>query len=192
MGQMNFDLLCGRGVVLAVVAGLALPCAPLSGEPPAADAAPAAASGAEVSLERLSEESYEDLLKAWGETADSDATPLENLALPLESHPNGKVKVLLRADSALIPAEGLLRGRGLVVEIYDDQGRLECILIADNCIFDRQTQRGYCEGPVRIERKGVRLTGNGMVWMVKEQSAKILSDVKVLSNRFIRDMKGLL
>lgn len=154
-----------------------------AGEDPAADP--------EASVEAMSSESYEDLLKLWGETAKSGATPIENLSLPLESHPNGRVKAMLHADMALVPVEGVVRAKGIVVELYDKEGVLECLLISDNCIFDRATQRGYCEGPVRIERRDVRISGEGMVWMVREQGAKILSRATVRLNRFTKDMGGL-
>lgn len=158
----------------------------------AEDAPPVEDIDPEEAIKTLSDDSYEDLLKLWEETKDSDVTPIENLALPLESHSNGRVKTLLRARYALVPVDGVVRGSGVLVERYDATGRLDCLIAADNCIFDRETERGYCEGNVRIERKGVRVTGVNMVWRVKEQGAKILSDAKVVANRFIKDMKGIL
>ena len=157
-----------------------------------ADDAPATGLDPEAALEAVSGDSCEDLLKLWEETGDTDATPIENLVLPLESHPNGRVKTLLRAKTGLVPVDGIVRGTGVLVERYDDSGRLDCIIAAENCIFDRETQRGYCEGNVRIERKGVRITGVDMVWRVKEQGAKILSNAKVIANRFVKDMGTLL
>ena len=178
--------------VAALIAVLAPPAPASAGEeaPAAAAAAPAEADP-EAAVEGMSSESYGDLLKLWGETAESGATPIENLSLPLESHPNGRIKALLRADQALVPVEGVVRGKGVVVELYDRDGVLECLIIADNCIFDRATQRGYCKGTVRIERRDARITGEGMVWMVREQGAKILSKAKVRLNRFTKDMGGL-
>lgn len=179
----------------------ARPAAPAVGapaaEPQAAETdaetdAEAGEIGPETALKALSDDSCEDLIKLWEETKDSDVTPIENLALPLESHANGRVKTLLRARYALVPVEGVVRGSGILVERYDSAGRLDCIIAADSCIFDRETERGYCEGNVRIERKGVRVTGVNMVWRVKEQGAKILSDAKVVANRFVKDMGTLL
>jgi hypothetical protein len=85
------------------------------------------------------------------------------------------------------------RGTGLVVELYDEGGALESLLIAGNFLYDHRIQRGYCEGKVRALRKSVQIEGRGMIWLVKEQTVKILSDAVVLySNKIVPDMGFLL
>ena len=154
--------------------------------------AEAARTDPEAAIAEAQADSYEDLLKLWGDTADSEATPIENLSVPLESHGNGRVKTLLTAKSALVPAEGVIRGKGVVVERRDENGVVDCIIAAENCIFDRETQRGFCQGDVSIYGRGVRVTGSNMVWNVENQSAKIIYKAKVVTNRFVKDMGKLL
>jgi hypothetical protein len=133
----------------------------------------------------------DDLLAAW-QTTDPTATPVENLALPIDYRPDGRVKALLRAGSALVPPRGYIRARDVTVEMYAADGKLDGVLTAENCIYDRKGQRGYCEGKVRIERAGVTVRGMNLVWLVKEQNAKILSQAEVRVDRFMRDLGGFL
>jgi len=125
--------------------------------------------------------------EAWRQAADPSALPVENMTLPVAHHPDGRVRALLKAGKALIPAvdSGYVRAQDVVVEIFDDHGRLEGIFITDNCFFDRATSDGYCEGKVRIEQRGVQVFGVDMVWNLEARSAKILSQAEVRMNRFM-------
>jgi hypothetical protein len=130
------------------------------------------------------------LVEAWSQSADPKAMPVENMTLPIAHHANGRVRALLRAGRALIPPTdaGYIRAQEVVVEIYNDIGVLEGILVAENCFFDRATSAGYSEGNVRIKQRGVRIRGKNMVWNLDANSAKILSQPEV---RFDRFMKGI-
>jgi hypothetical protein len=127
------------------------------------------------------------LREAWRQAADPNALPVENMTLPVAHHPDGRVRALLKAGKALIPAvdSGYVRAQDVVVEIFDNAGHLEGIFITDNCFFDRATSDGYCEGKVRIEQRGVRIFGVDMVWNLETRRAKILSQAEVRLNRFM-------
>ncbi len=164
--------------------------------PPVEATKPAAtqpAASAEPATEPVNEApaTTEDLLRAW-QTSDPTAMPVENLTLPIDTHPNGRVRAVLHAASALVPQRGFIRAKDVTVEMYDDKGRLEGVVTAENCIYDRRGQRGYCDGKIRIERSGVRILGVNMVWLVREQNAKILSQAEVRVERFMRDLGGFL
>lgn len=127
------------------------------------------------------------LIAAWAQTVDPAAMPVENMSLPIAHHPGGQVRAMLKAVQALLPANdsGYVRAKDVVVELYDPAGQLEGIFITDSCIYDRKTESGYCEGKVRIERRGVHITGTNMVWNLSSRSAKILSQPEVRFNRFM-------
>ncbi len=134
----------------------------------------------------------EELRAAWHRPADPQAMPVDDLTLPLERHPNGQAQALLKAAHALVPEHGHLRARDVVIEMYDENGRLEGVFVAENCIFDRAGEAGYCPGKVRIERLGLRITGVDMVWQMREKTARILSQAEVRTDRFIRGTGKLL
>ncbi|MDD5708861.1 MAG: hypothetical protein PHR35_23340 [Kiritimatiellae bacterium] len=131
------------------------------------------------------------LIDAWHAGPDPKAMPVENLALPIAHHPNGRTRAQIRAARAFVPTEGYIRAHDVVVEMYASDGRLEAVFIAENCIYDRESGGGYCEGKVRIERQGVRVTGVDMIWQSQAESARIMSQAEVRSERFIRNMGAL-
>lgn len=132
------------------------------------------------------------LMEAWQKTAAEPQTmPVENLSLPIDHFASGRPRAILKAAHALVPPKGYIRARDMQVEMYTEEGRLEGIFLAEHCIYDRQTESGYCEGNVRIERNGLRVTGVNMVWQVQTRSVKILSQAEVKVERFIRGMGGL-
>lgn len=131
------------------------------------------------------------LIAAWRQAADPKAMPVEKLAMPLDHHANGRPRAQLKAARALVPTQGYIRAHDVIIEMYDEHGRLEGVFVAENCIYDRATAAGYCEGKVRIERLGLRITGVNMVWHMQARSARILSQAEVRTDRFMRGMGGL-
>ena len=158
----------------------AAPAAPT--EPAATPAVAAAATQSELAI-----------IEAWRQSADPKALPVENMTMPVAHHDNGRVRALLKAERALIPAtdSGYIRAQNVVVEIFDTEGRVEGILITDNCFFDRATGAGYCEGKVRLEQRGVRIRGVDMVWNMNDHNAKILTQPEVRFDRFIKGIGEL-
>ena len=163
---------------------LAVSLAAGSEKAPAPAPAPRPVAKPPVQNARAAEQS---LIAAWTQAVDPAAMPVENMALPIAHHPGGQVRAMLKAVKALLPANdsGYVRGQDVVIELYDPTGLLEGIFITDTCIYDRKTESGYCEGKVRIERRGVHITGTNMVWNLNNRSAKILSRPEVRFNRFM-------
>jgi hypothetical protein len=181
--------LCNRDIVQA--AGTAAVLLLLAGRATGAPAAGAAPAGTNALLTAAERERA--LVEAWSQAADPRAMPVENMTLPVAHHPNGRVRALLRAGRALIPAadSGYVRAQDVVIELYSEAGLLEGILVAENCFFDRATSAGYSEGKVRLEQRGVRIRGVNMVWNLEANSAKILSQPEVRFDRFIKGIGDL-
>ena len=178
--------LCIRDIVRT--AGSAAAMLLLAGGASGAPGAGAAPAGTNAVVTAAARERA--LVEAWSQAADPKAMPVENMTLPVAHYPNGRVRALLRAGRALIPAadSGYIRAQDVVIEIYSEAGLLEGILVAENAFFDRATSAGYSEGRVRLEQRGVRIRGVNMVWNLDQGSAKILSQPEV---RFDRFMEGI-
>lgn len=128
------------------------------------------------------------LIDAWHKGYAGATLPVENMTMPIASHPNGRVRALLKAGRALLPAtdDNYVRGSNVVIESFAPDGRLDGIFITDNCFYDRATSSGYCDGKVRIEHRGVRIRGVNMVWNLQNRTAKIMSQPEVRFDRFIQ------
>ncbi len=141
------------------------------------------------------------LMATWAEVENTeDAIPLEDVSFPLVSYPDGSVRVQFKADHALLPQDekAYVRAKGVFMEMFEPGGRpgaslgpratLSGIFQADNCIFDRATRTGYCEGWVRLQYQNVKITGTNMVWDMETRNVKLLSGARVIVNRFMQDI----
>ena len=133
---------------------------------------------------RHSAEEWRPLAEKWVSVKAAMVSPVENLVLPLDVYPNGKVKARLRANKAQIFLDdGLIFAEGVYVELLAEDGQVDGRLTAEGCLFDRKAKRGYCEGHVSVDKSGDRLKGRGMYFSIEEQFIKILSDCEIRTHR---------
>lgn len=111
--------------------------------------------------------------------ADPGVAPVEDLLVPLEHHPDGTVKTILRAESARMPPGGCVRARGVYVESYDENKSLFRIIETDRCIFDSRGNRALGLGKVRLQHRGLRVEGTNVLWISGEQLVKIFVSPEV-------------
>lgn len=141
------------------------------------------------------------LMKTWADVESSEGDiPLEDVSFPLASYPDGSVRVQFMASHALLPQDekAYVRAKGVYMEMFEPSPQQEAqakgahvldgVFQADNCIFDRATRTGYCEGWVRLQYRNVKITGTNMVWDMESRNAKILSGARVVVNRFMQDV----
>lgn len=129
-----------------------------------------------------------ELVAAWQseEMKEADGVPMEQLSFPIDHFEDGTVRAQFSARWALVPndEDAFIRAKGICIELYDESGSVVGMYLAENCIFDRTTRVGYCEGPVRIEYKApernIRLDGVNMQWNLATRNAKILSEPKLV------------
>jgi hypothetical protein len=113
--------------------------------------------------------------------------PMENVRVPLEHWPDGKIKTQIVAAEARMPEEGGdLQASRIRIETYFEDGRPENLVMAQDCRLGKDRQSAKSEGSVHMERDGVLITGKGFVWNGEEQSIRILRDVRVVLQRNIR------
>ena len=110
------------------------------------------------------------------------AQPMKDFVYPLEFHENGQVKIRLAAQTVEMPREGSdrLDARGVVLELFDEQGHSRGRMEAEDCIVDRKRRIAYSrKGAIRVERGGLLLTGRGFRFHMDEQRLEILKDARV-------------
>ena len=113
---------------------------------------------------------------------DDDSMPIKNLRLPLDRDENGKIRTQLVAEQASVPSEGPVVAKKVRLEFYK-AGEIEGVVTADDCQYDRAGETAASESHVRIERGGVTITGRAFECNMKDQTMKILHDVKVVLDR---------
>ncbi len=133
---------------------------------------------------RHDDDAFLNELKAkWGPIKTAMTAPVENLMLPLEYHPNGRIKAILQAKKAQIFPDGLIFAEGVRIQMLTESGAPDGLLTAEGCLFDREKKLGYCEGLVSVVKDGDRLKGCGMYFSIERQFIKILSECEIRTSR---------
>ena len=92
---------------------------------------------------------------------------VSNLRLPLQRHPNGRVKELFLAKEGEMTPDGrFVVDGGILVLLLDEDGSTNGVGRGVRGWYDRASNRAECIGPVPLElrTKGVLLEGTNMVW----------------------------
>jgi hypothetical protein len=125
-------------------------------------------------------------------TAGENILPLKGLRVPVECYETGQVKVELKAERSDVHESGNMNANGVRVSFYDPTGRVETVVISDGCFFDKKSNLIKSDQPVRMERRGVVITGRGFVWDTASATVRILHDVcVVLDDRLNAMQKGV-
>ncbi len=132
---------------------------------------------------RHSDEAWRPLADKWASSKAAMTSPVENLALPLDYHANGRTKAVLRAVKAQLIGDGVIYAEGVSVELLTEEGLPDGRLTAEACLFDRANKQGYCEGLVSVTKGSDRLKGRGMYFSIEAQFIKILSECEIRTQR---------
>ena len=122
---------------------------------------------------------WEALSGKWEGASTMGEAPVENLVLPLEHYGNGRVKTVLRAEKAHLLENDLVFARNVKVEMLSPDGKPEGVLLAQDCLIDRNTKRGYSRGAVEVKAGADHLKGRGMYFSTDDQFIKILSECEI-------------
>ena len=86
--------------------------------------------------------------------------PAEDVTLPVETFPDGSVKISVHAQKAQYFLDtGLVWAEGVTVRKFKDDGSADMTLEAANCVIDRETKSGWAEGDVKLEQGGTACCG---------------------------------
>jgi len=119
---------------------------------------------------------WADMADIWRRNPDADASPVENLTLPIEHYDNGRIRALLRAGKAAVGNAGLIWSWKVAVDLFDPVGAPDGRIEAESCLYDRNARRGYCPTEVTLIRTNVAINGTGLYWAMSTQRMLILSN----------------
>jgi hypothetical protein len=118
---------------------------------------------------------WTDLAEIW-QHPDPEASPVENLTLPVEHYDNGRIRAVLHAGKAAVGKAGLIWSWKVVVDLFDPAGAPDGRVEAESCLYDRNARRGYCPAAVMMSRTNVTINGTGLYWVMTTQRMQILSN----------------
>jgi lipopolysaccharide export system protein LptC len=105
------------------------------------------------------------------------------LRLPLGYHENGQLKSQLKAEKATMQENGPIYATNITSEFFTVEGKLDIVMTTDDCIYDKLTKTAKSNSRVRVDKKGVIITGKGFDWDANEQIVKVISNVTVVIHR---------
>ena len=136
---------------------------------------------------RMDTTAWEALSAKWDEASASKTTPVENLVLPLDHYKTGRekgrIRTLLKAEKAHLLGEDLVFAWNVKIELLLPDGTPELTLVAEDCLVERNTKRGFCRGAVDIKSEADHLKGRGMYFSTDEQFIKLLSECEIRTSR---------
>ncbi len=128
------------------------------------------------------------LQAAYRQCVQSLETPAEDVALPLETYPDGAVKTSVQAKKAqYFLQSGLVWAEGVVVRTFKPDGSPDFVLEAASGVIDRATKSAWAEGPARLTQGGTVFRGRGVYFSAPEGYVRVTRDADLQSS----DLKGL-
>lgn len=131
------------------------------------------------------------VLLAGSGSAQTEDMPIKDLRLPLERFEDGRIKAQLVAATALVPVseKKAVTATGVKVEFYKEDGKLDGVLNAEDCEYNRKSGDIHSDKAIYIEREGVTITGKGFDCDTQKQTVNIRSEVRVTLNLPWKDKK---
>ena len=116
----------------------------------------------------------------WSGCVSAATSPAENLVIPLELHEDGSPKFVLKSARAQIFIDTkLVWAEGVEAVLYAKDGTVSARAVAANCVIDRESECGWCEGRVRVDYGSYSLEGECLYFSKREGFAKIFNSVSM-------------
>jgi len=132
---------------------------------------------------RLDSATWQVLIDKWDASKAAMTSPIENLVLPVDHYADGRKRIVLIARRAQILSETLVYAEGVKLEMLTPDGKSDGIVLADDCLLDQKTKRGYCRGKVDLTKGTDHIKGRGLMFSGDDQFIKILSDCEIRTFR---------
>jgi hypothetical protein len=117
-------------------------------------------------------------------SAQGESTEFLGLSVPLEYHTNGNIRVNLMARVAKVDAVGdNIKAKNVRYEIFTLAGELDVLVAADAVNYSKKKGKADSESRVRVEKKGVVITGEGFTLDATNQVVSIKSNVVVVLDK---------
>ena len=135
-----------------------------------------------VKREMLSREA-ERLQQAYSECVKKLESPAEGVNIPVETYPDGSVKLEITASRAqFFLKEELVWAEDVEIVRYEDDHTVSSRIKAERCVFDRNTKSGWAEGAAKIVFKDTEFTGNGVYFSSPENYVMSKENSKIVSH----------
>lgn len=139
-------------------------------------------SGSWLEKRQMLDHEAERLSIVHGECEKMLQEPAEDVVVPIEAFPSGRIKSQIRAKKAEYFIEkGLVWGKDITLEEYDEQGLLRGKIDAQSCVVDRDTRSGWAKGHVKAVYGGNILEGDGIYFSFAEEYIKISTNSVIQS-----------
>ena len=117
-----------------------------------------------------------DKPKSVPDFADGESV-VENIRIPLEKYPSGRVKALLIAKRAHVPAGGAIQASDVFVELYSETGAFDGLLKTEGLTMNPVTREASDPRSAHFEYKGISISGIGIKWNDDKQTIRLDSNV---------------
>lgn len=127
--------------------------------------------------------SWKVLVDKWDASKAAMTSPIEKLVLPVDHYADGRKRIVLIAQRAQILSETLVYAEDVKLEMLTPDGKPDGMVLADDCLLDQTTKRGYCKGKVDVTKGKDHIKGRGMMFSGDDQFIKILSECEIRTFR---------
>ncbi len=161
---------------------IAAALAALVAAPAPAEAAEGSAASHGAELAAAMERDKTRLVAAYSNCVSRLDHPARGVVVPVESHPDGSVKVdAVVGEAQFFEKEGLVWCGDVTVREYGLKGEVRLELSAKSGVVDRATRSGWLEGCVSGSYGATTLAGRGVYFSFEEEYVKIFADVEITS-----------
>ena len=100
--------------------------------------------------------------------------PAEDVTVPVETHPDGSVKLVVHAKRAQFFLDtGLVWAENVVVRRFEPDGTLDTRIDARSCVIDRFTKSGWAEGAARVQHGKTSFAGRNVYFSSSESYVRV-------------------
>ena len=108
--------------------------------------------------------------------------PAEDVTVPVETHTNGAVRLVVQAKRAQFFLDtGLVWAENVVVRKLGVDGEVETRIDARSCIVDRFTKSGWAEGAARVQHGKTELCGKNVYFSSPESYVRVFDGAMLRS-----------
>jgi hypothetical protein len=133
---------------------------------------------------------WADLSEAYDANAGVSGAPVEKLTLPLEHYESGRVRAVLRAEQATRTDDGFVRALRVRIDLFDEAGQDDGVIVAEHALFNLESRRGYCRGVVSVRRPEVEISGRDLYWSMPQQRVVVIADARLVVKELSRKRGG--
>lgn len=124
----------------------------------------------------------ERLQAVYAKYSQSEEAPAKDVFIPIETFADGSIRSSIKAKKAMYHLDdGFLVGEDVVIERFNEAGKVESMIKADHVLVDRQMKSGWVEGTAIIYHSGTIFRGEGVYFSSPEGYIMSSAKSKIIS-----------